>query len=111
MADVPWSRRDVLRAGFAGSAGLALRGFPGEAERVPTRVLGKTGVRVPILGFGTAPMGVKRSLKDAVELVHRALDLGVNYMDSAPHFTGYGAAQVQIGHALKERRKEVFLVT
>src|SRR5207249_2374521 len=111
MTDGNWSRRDVLRAGLAGSAGLALRGFPHESERVPTRLLGKTGVRVPVLGFGTAPMGVKRSLKDAVELVHRALDLGVTYLDSAPQFAGYGAAQVQIGHALKERRKEVFLVT
>lgn len=111
MPHSSWSRRDVLRSGLAGSAGLMLGGFPREPERLPTRALGKTGVRVPILGFGTAPMGVKRTLKDAVELVHRALDLGITYLDTAPQFAGYGAAQAQLGQALKERRKEVFLVT
>lgn len=78
---------------------------------LPQRVLGKTGVRVPIIGYGSAPTGTRRELKDAIALYNEAIDLGVTYLDTAPDFTGYGAAQVQLGHVLKDRRKEVFLVT
>lgn len=81
------------------------------AENLPRRVLGKTGVRVPILGFGTAAAGIRRDIKNGVALYHKAIDLGVNYMDTAPSHTGYGRAQEQLGHVLKERRKDVFLVT
>src|SRR5439155_17478273 len=55
--------------------------------------------------------------KDAVAFLHKALDLGVTYIDTAPPatriaaMTGYGKAQRYINAALKERRKEVFLVT
>jgi aryl-alcohol dehydrogenase-like predicted oxidoreductase len=78
---------------------------------LPTRVLGKTGVRVPILGFGTAPVGTRVSLKEAVALYHSAIDSGVTYLDTAPRFAGYGDAQRQLGYVLRERRGEVFVVT
>lgn len=78
---------------------------------IPRRTLGKTGVRVPLLGFGTAACGIRRDISNGVALYHKAIDLGVNYMDTAPTHTGYGRAQVQLGHVLKERRKDVFLVT
>ena len=78
---------------------------------LPQRVLGKTGVRVPILGFGTASLGIRRNIPNAVELLNEAIDRGVTYMDTAPSHTGYGRAQVQLGHVLKNRRKDVFLVT
>lgn len=78
---------------------------------LPQRPLGKTGVRVPILGFGTAPAGIRRNVANAVALYNEAIDQGVTYMDTAPTHTGYGIAQKQLGHVLKERRKEVFLVT
>jgi predicted aldo/keto reductase-like oxidoreductase len=50
-------------------------------------------------------------LKEAVRLYEEALNLGVNYFDTAPEFAGYGRAQEQLGYLLRERRKEVFLVT
>ena len=81
------------------------------AKPIPTRVLGRTKVRLPILGFGTAPAGKRLNLKTAVQLYESALDQGITYFDTAPDFAGYGKAQVQLGHLLKERRKEVFLVT
>ncbi len=110
MAEMSWSRRDLLKGGLAGLA-IGMAGERAEAAGVPTRVLGKTGVRVPILGFGTAPTGVKRSLKDGIAVFNKALDAGVTYMDTAPDFAGYGKAQLQLGHVLKERREEVFVVT
>lgn len=107
-----FTRRDFLKTTAAGATvvGLALSETVA-AEKVPQRVLGKTGVRVPILGFGTAPTGTRRTLQDAIALYNEAIDLGVNYMDTAPDQMGYGKAQEQLGHVLKERRKDVFLVT
>ena len=78
---------------------------------VPTRLLGKTGERISILGFGTAAAGTRLNLKEAVRLYEEALNLGVTYFDTAPEFAGYGRAQEQLGYLLRERRKEVFLVT
>jgi aryl-alcohol dehydrogenase-like predicted oxidoreductase len=40
--------------------------------------------------------------------VHRR---GLTYLDTAPEFTGYGKAQSYLGEVLKDRRKEVFVVT
>lgn len=75
------------------------------------RALGSTGKRMPILGFGTAPAGIRRSLANGAALFEEAIDLGVTYFDTAPSHTGYGRAQAQLGEVLKRRRKEVFLVT
>lgn len=77
----------------------------------PKRQLGKTGEWVPILGFGTSSMG--RGVADdvAAQLLNHAVDVGVNYIDTAPEIGGYGRAQRQIGRALKDRRKEIFLVS
>jgi hypothetical protein len=106
------SRRDFLVAAGAGTAlTLAAASSPGaEKAKLPQRVLGRTKVNVPILGLGTAPAGY-RAEKDAVPFYHRCIDAGVTYIDTAPEFAGYGKAQVYLGQVLKERRKEVFLVT
>jgi len=91
--------------------------LPGSGDKVflmakiPHRILGKTGVSVPILGFGTAPIGNRRNAKDAAAMFHEAINLGVTYIDTAPGFAGYGRAQEYLGPVLKERRNEVFLVT
>jgi predicted aldo/keto reductase-like oxidoreductase len=78
---------------------------------LPTRVLGKTGIPLPILGFGTAPAGNRLAHREAVDLFEAALNAGVKYFDTAPEFAGYGKAQEQLGPLLKMRRREVFLVT
>ena len=75
---------------------------------LPRRRLGKSGELVPILGLGSAPGGSGLSDEDAIALYHRAIDLGVTYIDTA---TGYGRAQAQLGEVLQDRRGEVFLAT
>nr|CAA9288258.1 hypothetical protein AVDCRST_MAG63-4170 [uncultured Armatimonadetes bacterium] len=109
------TRRTFLKTTTAGALALGAELLSDDAEAaarpLPRRVLGKTGVRVPILGFGTASCGIRRNVPNAVELYNEAIDLGVNYMDTAPSNTGYGRAQVQLGHVLKDRRDDVFLVT
>jgi aryl-alcohol dehydrogenase-like predicted oxidoreductase len=106
------SRRAFLKTAGAGAA-LALATSNAQAEEkvvLPQKTLGRTKAKVPLLGLGTAPAGY-RDEKDAVPFYHRCIDSGVTYLDTAPEFAGYGKAQVYLGHVLKERRKEVFLVT
>src|SRR5262249_41424813 len=115
------TRRDVLKAGAAGAAMLLGNALPAwsaaTAARLPQRVLGKTGVDVPILGLGTVALGHIADEKKAIALVHKAIDLGVTYIDTAPARTslaprtGYEQAHTYLSKVLKERRKEVFLVT
>ena len=78
---------------------------------LPTRVLGKTGISMPLLGFGTAQAGKRLTHREAVHLFETALNAGVKYFDTAPEFAGYGKAQERLGDLLKRRREEIFLVT
>jgi aryl-alcohol dehydrogenase-like predicted oxidoreductase len=106
------SRRDFLASAGAGTA-LALAASGAEAAekgKLPQKVLGRTRVKVPILGLGTAPAGFRKE-KEAVAFYNKSIDSGLTYLDTAPEFAGYGKAQVFLGKVLKERRKEVFLVT
>ena len=78
---------------------------PGE---LPKRRFGKTDEMVPVVGLGTAPTGMGLPDDEAVALVHRAIDLGVTYIDTAP---AYERAEVQLGRVLSDRRDEVFVAT
>ncbi len=68
-----------------------------------TRVLGRTGLRLPILGFGASSLGQEfRSvtLDDALASVRVALDHGMNFIDTSP-FYGRGMSEVLLGVALQ----------
>lgn len=69
------------------------------------RILGKTGLRVSILGFGGIPIR-RVTEKEAIAVVNRALDLGVNFIHTS---AGYGDSAYKIGKVMTERRKECFL--
>jgi aryl-alcohol dehydrogenase-like predicted oxidoreductase len=78
-------------------------------EPIPRRLLGRTGREVTQFALGGE--GVLRThgrMSEAVAVIHRALDQGVTYCDSAPAYAGsldyYGAA-------LGERRRQVFLAS
>ena len=75
---------------------------------LPNRRLGKTDIRVPVVGLGTGPGGMGLSDSKATRLYHRAIDSGITYIDTAP---GYGRAHPQLKEVLRERRGEVVLAT
>jgi L-galactose dehydrogenase len=67
------------------------------------RLLGKTGLELPILSFGASSLGAEfRSVKveEALESVRVALDCGLNFIDTSP-FYGRGMSEVLLGIALK----------
>ncbi len=78
------------------------------------RVLGKTGWKVSVLGFGAAPLGATHGAypeKEGIRAVHTAIDLGVNFIDVAPYY-GLTMAESVLGKALKEiSREKYYLAT
>lgn len=71
------------------------------------RVLGRTGLKVSALGFGTMRFKMVDGHVDqdlAVEVLHRAMDLGVNYFDSAVGYCN-SESEMTLGKALKGRRE------
>ena len=72
-----------------------------------TRILGKTGWEISAIGFGAIKLS-RLSQKECDSLLNRAIDEGINYVDTADC---YGDSEKKIGVALKTRRKEYFLST
>src|ERR1035437_4261368 len=105
------SRREFL--GTAAVAGLAAGTLAADSGNttLPTRVLGKTGERVSILGFGGGSRYLAYKEEDqALAAINRALDLGITYLDSADDYGGPLSEQ-RIGKAIKGRRNGIFLVS
>jgi aryl-alcohol dehydrogenase-like predicted oxidoreductase len=76
---------------------------------IPKRTLGRTGFEATILGLGGE--GILRTFGHedrAYELINRAIDLGINYFESARAYSG---SESYYGLALKKRRKEIFLTS
>lgn len=77
------------------------------------RILGRTGLRVSVMGFGGGGVGgVWGPTTDAecVQAVHRALELGINFFDVAPSY-GNGKAEENLGVGIKGRRGQVYIAT
>jgi L-galactose dehydrogenase len=78
------------------------------------RVLGKTGWKVSVVGFGTAPLGGAHGAieeKDGIRAVRTAIDLGINLIDVAPYY-GRTMAEAVLGRALHGvSREKYFLAT
>jgi uncharacterized protein len=119
-------RRQFLKTGGALAAGLlsheaqaatnqlpAMPSNPRTQASMPTRNLGKIGYKVAIFSLGGQSAIEKPNNFDvAVPLIERALDLGVNFIDTAPR---YGPperwSEQYIGRVMQHRRNEVFLCT
>ena len=105
----------VSRRTFLGETALAgvAAAFAAETNgtAIPTRTLGKTGVKVTILAMGCGSRLLMYEKEDAaVEAINLALDLGVGYLDTAYGY-GNGKSETWVGQVMKRRRKEVFLAT
>jgi aryl-alcohol dehydrogenase-like predicted oxidoreductase len=128
-----WSRREFLGTTLAASMAIAasraatasaqepagaptgnqrpLPFNPRTAAAMPMRNLGKTGFRVGIFSLGCqAAIEIKGNEKLSVEIMNRALDLGVNYFDTSNVY-GEGASEEHVGLVVRDRRREVFLAS
>ncbi|MDD2380609.1 MAG: aldo/keto reductase [Mariniphaga sp.] len=104
-------RRSFIRNSALGTLALtipAIRSFGNNfsaSYEIPRRVLGKTGEKLSIIGFGGIMLN-DNPQDFANELVSKAYELGVNYFDVAPT---YGNSEERLGPALKPYRENCFL--
>jgi aryl-alcohol dehydrogenase-like predicted oxidoreductase len=76
------------------------------------RLLGRTGVSVSPLCLGTMMFGPwgNDDRADAIRVIHRALDAGINFVDTADVYSG-GVSEEIVGDALQGRRDDIVLAT
>jgi aryl-alcohol dehydrogenase-like predicted oxidoreductase len=82
-------------------------------ESMQTRRLGRTGLEVSVLGFGCGAVGglmIKGNAADQERAVARALELGINYFDTAAMY-GNGESERNLGRVLKSLKPELYLGT
>jgi aryl-alcohol dehydrogenase-like predicted oxidoreductase len=107
------NRRDFFATALGGAAALTLPPLAKAATYpiMPERPFGRTGYRVRLFSLGGQATLEKPGTQDeSVEIINRAIDLGVNYIDTAAAY-GRGISQTYIGEAMKTRRREVFLAS
>jgi aryl-alcohol dehydrogenase-like predicted oxidoreductase len=107
-------RRSFLQEILGGAAVAAFPSSlrsetPSATTDIPTRVLGKTGVRVTAIGLGGARLPMLPD-DDAVRLVDVVYDAGVNFFDTARSYTD-GQSERVYGRALQGKRKKIFLTS
>jgi predicted aldo/keto reductase-like oxidoreductase len=80
------------------------------AGDIPQRPLGTTGETVSALGLGGYHLGLVSNQREAIRLVHHAIDAGVTFLDNAWEYNE-GRSEEVMGRALAGRRDRVFLMT
>jgi len=74
------------------------------------RTLGRTGAKVSPICLGTMMFGGQTNEADSTRIIHRALDAGINFIDSANMYN-LGESERVVGRALADRRDRVILAT
>jgi len=106
------SRRTFIAAGLGAPALLAIPQRPAKVEpdlpsgshvQLAYRTLGKTGLKVTSMGFGSM-------ITSDGSVLERAADLGINYFDTARGYQN-GNCERMVGAALKSRRKQIYIST
>jgi predicted aldo/keto reductase-like oxidoreductase len=127
MSQSKVTRRDFFKtclAATAAAGGLSARtlfaggplsaiGSQYDPKGLPTRVLGKTGVRLPLISFGSGSRFCRiHEPEKSVEALAYALDHGLYHWDTAHDYVFEGVtSEERLGLVLKDRRREVFLST
>jgi predicted aldo/keto reductase-like oxidoreductase len=107
----PFSRRDFLGTTIVGAAAGSLRAADELAGPIPTRMLGKTGAKVTIIGMGCGSRWLSYGDEGAaIKALNLAIDSGIGYLDTAYGYNR-GQSETWVGKLMATRRKEVFLAT
>lgn len=125
------SRREFLQKLIASTAVIGLAPYLSscaggggalKAGKMPLRPLGKTGHMVSLFSLGgQASLEIPGKEDISFEIINRAIDLGVNYIDTAAAYgraiegvsrqEAMGTSERNLGRVLKDRRNEVFLAS
>jgi predicted aldo/keto reductase-like oxidoreductase len=101
----------ISRRDFLGSAALGAVATPLiSATGMPMRTLGSTGAQVSILAFGGGSRFVSYGPEKGPEVLNKALDMGITYIDTADSYGQNGESNIAVGKVLKARgRKGLWL--
>ncbi len=119
------TRRDFFtHAVAAGGGGLLASAFSSSADAagavvipaappIPKRPFGNTGVAITIVGFGAGSRFYNpiSDDEDAAELIRRAIDRGIEFVETGANYGPDGIAEKRIGLAMRTHRSRVFLET
>ena len=76
-----------------------------------TRVIGKSDLRVGVVGLGCNNFGKRTDAATARQVIDKAIELGITLFDTADIYGGPGASETILGDALGSRRKQIVLAT
>ena len=76
-----------------------------------TRNLGRSGLRVSVVGLGCNNFGGRLNVDATRRVVHRAIDAGITLFDTADMYGNRGGSESQLGEVLGDRRKDIVLAT
>src|SRR5918992_1594807 len=79
-------------------------------SEIASRPLGATGAMVSALGLGGYHIANAKNEREAIRIVHAAIDAGITFMDNAWEYHE-GRSEVLMGKAIADRRDRVFLMT
>ncbi|HKX06675.1 MAG TPA: aldo/keto reductase [Stellaceae bacterium] len=75
------------------------------------RNLGRSGLRVSVVGLGCNNFGGRIDLEASRKVVHKALDLGITLFDTADTYGNFGGSETCLGEILGAKRKEIVLAS
>ena len=75
------------------------------------RNLGNSGLKVSLVGLGCNNFGGRTDLEGSRKVIHKALDLGINLLDTADVYANRGGSETVLGQVLGDRRKDIVLAT
>ncbi len=112
------NRRKFIKTSLLGTlgAGLSLKGASAfsssqsSGDDIPKRVLGKTGEKITMIGMPGWHVARMKEEKNAIRMIRMALDMGINFFDSAWCYEG-GKSDERLGKGLGNDRKKIFLMT
>ena len=112
------SRRDFLRKTLAGAATVAAVGTAPEEviaqdTGMPQRRLGKTGLYVSRIGFGGGTLFWEQvqNKDEAIELVERAIEKGINFFDTGHQYGQNQEGEKMMGECIEPHRDKIIIAT
>src|ERR1051325_7220348 len=75
------------------------------------RNLGRSGLRVSLIGLGCNNFGQRMDLESSAKVIHKALDCGITLFDTADVYGGRGGSEAGLGTVLGDRRKDIVLAS
>ena len=82
-----------------------------DSASMPTRILGRSGEKVSIVGLGGYHVGMQQDEQESIRIIRTALDNGINFLDNCWDYNN-GQSEVRMGKAMRDGyRQKAFLMT